>query len=44
MKLAENLTAYHTAKAGIVGLTRGLASDAARMVTGQCIIVDGGVV
>ncbi|WP_435312205.1 SDR family NAD(P)-dependent oxidoreductase [Primorskyibacter sedentarius] len=102
MKLAGNLTAYHTAKAGIVGLTRGLArdlgpkgirsnaiapgrvvtervagevsdewvaetqvlqcipdlirpsdiadcamwlaSDAARMVTGQCIVVDGGVV
>lgn len=102
MKLAGNLTAYHTAKAGIVGLTRGLArdlgpsgirvnaiapgrvvtervasnvsadwvaethalqcipdlirpddiadcalwlaSDGARMVTGQCIIVDGGVV
>lgn len=102
MKLAGNLTAYHTAKAGIVGLTRGLArdlgprgiranaiapgrvvtervqgqvsedwvletqalqcvpdlirpadiadcalwlaSDAARMVSGQCIVVDGGVV
>lgn len=102
MKLAGNLTAYHTAKAGIVGLTCGLArdlgprgiranaiapgrvvtervagqvsqdwirethalqcipdlirpsdiadcamwlaSDAARMVTGQCIVVDGGVV
>ncbi|MDO6732038.1 SDR family oxidoreductase [Marinovum sp. 2_MG-2023] len=102
MKLAGNLTAYHAAKSGIVGLTRGLArdlgpqgiranaiapgrvvtervagqvgadwvaethalqcipdlirpediadcalwlaSDAARMVTGQCIVVDGGVV
>ncbi len=102
MKLAGNLTAYHTAKAGILGLTRGLArdlggqgiranaiapgrvvtervagqvsadwvaethalqcipeliqpsdiadcvlwlaSDAARMITGQCIVVDGGVV
>lgn len=102
MKLAGNLTAYHAAKSGIVGLTRGLArdlgpsairanaiapgrvvtervagqlsdewvaethalqcipdlirpsdiadcalwlaSDAARMLTGQCIIVDGGVV
>ncbi|MDC0738308.1 SDR family NAD(P)-dependent oxidoreductase [Cognatishimia sp. SS12] len=27
MKLAGNLTAYHAAKAGIVGLTRGLARD-----------------
>lgn len=27
MKLAGNLTAYHTAKAGIVGLTQGLARD-----------------
>ena len=27
MKLAGNLTAYHTAKAGILGLTRGLARD-----------------
>lgn len=27
MKLAGNLTAYHTAKAGIMGLTRGLARD-----------------
>ncbi|WP_323764531.1 SDR family oxidoreductase [Marinovum sp.] len=102
MKLAGNLTAYHTAKAGIVGLTRGLARDlgprgiranaiapgrvvtervagqvsadweaetralqcipdlirpsdiadsalwlassGARMVTGQCLVVDGGVV
>ncbi|WP_394199064.1 SDR family NAD(P)-dependent oxidoreductase [Litoreibacter albidus] len=102
MKMAGNLTAYHTAKSGIIGLTRGLArdlgprgiranaiapgrvmtervtgqvnadweaetktlqclpelirpsdiadcalwlaSDGARMVTGQCIVVDGGVV
>lgn len=102
MKLAGNLTAYHAAKSGIIGLTRGLArdlgakairanaiapgrvvteriaekisddwvaetqalqcipdlirpsdiadcalwlaSDAARMLTGKCIIVDGGVV
>ncbi|OSP55781.1 SDR family NAD(P)-dependent oxidoreductase [Pseudoruegeria sp. SK021] len=27
MKLAGNLAAYHTAKAGIIGLTRGLARD-----------------
>lgn len=103
MKLAANLSSYHAAKAGIIGLTRGLArefgpygirvnaiapgrvvtervrahtvtpdweqetktlqcipslitpadiadcalwlaSDAARMVTGQTIVVDGGVV
>ncbi|WP_010139653.1 SDR family NAD(P)-dependent oxidoreductase [Oceanicola sp. S124] len=27
MKLAPNLTAYHTAKAGIIGMTKGLARD-----------------
>ena len=27
MKLADNLTAYHAAKAGVVGLTRGLARE-----------------
>lgn len=27
MKMAENLAAYHAAKAGIVGLTRGMARD-----------------
>lgn len=27
MKLAENLTAYHAAKAGVIGLTRGLARE-----------------
>jgi NAD(P)-dependent dehydrogenase (short-subunit alcohol dehydrogenase family) len=27
MKLAPNLTSYHTAKAGIVGLTKGMARD-----------------
>ena len=30
MKLAGNLAAYHAAKAGIVGLTRGLARDPSR--------------